>query len=211
MDPHDESAADEWLTLQEASERLGVASSTLRRWGDEGLVPIKRTLGGHRRFSGQAIARLATLPPQVLSNVAPPDPAPAMPWGVDERALAQQDWHARMASHGGPERMRGLGQRLLGLLAQYAARRGDEERFLAEAREVGIAYGTEARASGVSLYETVEAFLFFRTSFAGIGMPIIGVSQPLGPEEAAALHVRVDRFMDTVLLGVIEGYEQPHG
>ena len=46
-----ESTDNEWLSLAEASALLGVAAATLRRWGDAGKVPMKRTLGGHRRFS----------------------------------------------------------------------------------------------------------------------------------------------------------------
>ena len=55
---HD-TALDDWLTLQDASRMLGVATSTLRRWGDAGRVPMKRTLGGHRRFARDVIASLA--------------------------------------------------------------------------------------------------------------------------------------------------------
>ena len=39
--------------------------------------------------------------------------------------------------------MRGLGQRLLGLLIQYINRREDDSRFLNEARAVGLSYGGE--------------------------------------------------------------------
>jgi hypothetical protein len=184
---------------------IGVATSTLRRWGDAGRVPMKRTLGGHRRFPRQAIERLA----ESLAREAAllPAPQPVHGWGIDERELARQDWHARLAVRPGADRMRGLGQRLLGLLIQYINRREDDGRFLIEARAVGASYGHEAQAAGVNMHDTVEAFLFFRSSFSQLAMPLPGIAQPTDLAEAAVLNVRINRFMDGILLGVIAGYE----
>ena len=41
---------DEWLSLREASEKMGVSGATLRAWADQGRVEAYRTPGGHRRF-----------------------------------------------------------------------------------------------------------------------------------------------------------------
>lgn len=200
MTTHEDSGV--WLSLREASQQLGVNTSTLRRWGDEGRVPMRKTLGGHRRFQASAVEQLR--PKQATAAlIAAPHPT----WGVDERELVRQQWHAKLAIHGGAERMRGLGQRLLGLLIQYINRRDDDGRFLLEAGEVGRSYGAGARASDISLHSTVEAFLFFRGAFSQLALPIPGIAQPTDLDAAAALHGRIDRFMDAVLLGLIEGYQ----
>jgi excisionase family DNA binding protein len=205
-------ALDDWLTLQDASEMLGVATSTLRRWGDAGRVPMKRTLGGHRRFARAEIAQLAggsaaraELIPAAPSHPAP-QPAPH-PWGIDSHEMARQEWHARLAARPGADRMRGLGQRLLGLLIQYINRREDDSRFLKEARAVGSSYGGEAHQAQASMHDTVEAFLFFRSSFSELTMPLPGIAQPTDLAEAVALQSRLNRIMDAILLGVIAGYE----
>ena len=39
-----------WLSLRDASGKLGVSPATLRLWADEGRVESYRTPGGHRRF-----------------------------------------------------------------------------------------------------------------------------------------------------------------
>ena len=204
--PHDEA---EWLSLQEASALLGVNTSTLRRWGDSGRVTMKRTLGGHRRFARAAIARLVDAPPP--GTLVPHSSAAAHPphasWTLDSHTLAQQEWHTRFSAGPLTSRMRGLGQRLLGLLIQYINRREDDSRFLVEARAVGESYGRESRAAGVSLHDTVEAFLFFRSAFAQLAMPLPGLAQPTDLAEAAGLHVRLDLFMDAILLGVIAGFD----
>src|SRR3954453_12066263 len=138
-------ALDDWLTLQHASEMLGVATSTLRRWGDAGRVPMKRTLGGHRRFARHEITRLAGGKAPHAELIPAPSPhSSSHAWGIDSHEMARQEWHARLAARPGADRMRGLGQRLLGLLIQYINRREEDSRFIKEARAVGLSYGGEA-------------------------------------------------------------------
>src|SRR5262245_19267946 len=117
---HHEEVGD-WISLQQASDLLGVAVSTLRRWGDSGHVPMKRTLGGHRRFQRAAIERLASgqTADTSLAHAAAPQPG----WSFDTRDLARQEWHTHFTTGPLTDRMRGLGQRLLGLLIQYINRR----------------------------------------------------------------------------------------
>ncbi len=198
---------EEWLSLHEASALLGVTTSTLRRWGDTGRVPMKRTLGGHRRFARAAIVRLVSAPPALARAPAAYAHPPQPNWSFDSRELARQEWHTRFTDSPMAGRMRGLGQRLLGLLIQYINRREDDQRFLHEARAVGASYGEEAQAAAVSLHDTVEAFLFFRSTFSQLALPLPGIAQPTDLAEAAGLHGRLDRFMDAILLGVIAGYE----
>jgi len=51
------------LNISEASELLGVAKSTLRRWETEGkLIPDERTAGGQRRY------KLSSIKPQIARN-----------------------------------------------------------------------------------------------------------------------------------------------
>ncbi len=41
---------DEWLSLSEAAELLGMHPATVRLWADRNELPSRRTNGGHRRF-----------------------------------------------------------------------------------------------------------------------------------------------------------------
>jgi len=42
--------ADEWLTISEAADLLGVSVASLRRWDESGQLPAGRTPGGQRRY-----------------------------------------------------------------------------------------------------------------------------------------------------------------
>ena len=39
------------LNVSEAAAHLGVSAASLRKWSDQGLVPVYRTPGGQRRYS----------------------------------------------------------------------------------------------------------------------------------------------------------------
>lgn len=52
----DEPREGEYLTPSQAARMLHVSPKTIDRWADQGLVPCVVTLGGHRRFSPDAIA-----------------------------------------------------------------------------------------------------------------------------------------------------------
>src|SRR5215469_16104743 len=41
---------DEWLSLRDAAEILGMHPATVRLWADRNELPSRRTSGGHRRF-----------------------------------------------------------------------------------------------------------------------------------------------------------------
>ena len=49
-----------YLTTAEVADILHVSPKTVTRWAREGKLPHSRTLGGHRRYPGEAIRDLAT-------------------------------------------------------------------------------------------------------------------------------------------------------
>ena len=48
----------EWISTKKAMELLGVGSTTVKRWADDGTLASMRTPGGHRRFRRDAVERL---------------------------------------------------------------------------------------------------------------------------------------------------------
>ena len=45
------------LTTREAAAYLGVGTTSIKRWADEGVLDCVRTVGGHRRFTRNALAK----------------------------------------------------------------------------------------------------------------------------------------------------------
>ena len=55
----DHELRERFLLPSEAARLLGVATSTLRRWAEEGKIHSGTTIGGHRRYRESEITRLA--------------------------------------------------------------------------------------------------------------------------------------------------------
>ncbi len=51
-----------WVSTKQATELLGVGSTTIKRWADQGLLAHYRTAGGHRRYRLSTIEALAKHP-----------------------------------------------------------------------------------------------------------------------------------------------------
>ena len=49
---------DGYLLPGEVAELLSVSPKTISRWAQEGKLPCRRTLGGHRRFPESEIRKL---------------------------------------------------------------------------------------------------------------------------------------------------------
>ncbi len=83
--------ADEWLSLSTVADALGVSPSTVRRLADQGVLPGKRTEGGHRRFLRTDVQRLAR-ERQRMPSLRPWDlPPGALPAAAD---LLEQEGRA---------------------------------------------------------------------------------------------------------------------
>jgi excisionase family DNA binding protein len=65
-------ANEKLLSVGEAAEFLGVSTSSLRKWSDQGLVPMYRTPGGQRRYSRADLQRFIE-----SMRESPPGPSPA--------------------------------------------------------------------------------------------------------------------------------------
>ena len=159
-------ADGDWLSLREARSLLDVSDTTLRQWADDGHLRVYRTPGGHRRFLREDVESL-TKAPRPAQEAAGHDSreAPALRRirrRLTQDRVTQQPWFQAVEPEG-HDRMRLFGRRLLSLLMQQPGPRRQRLELLAEARMLGQEYGTEMLERNVSLTDTVEAFVFFRT------------------------------------------------
>ncbi len=99
------------LTVREASDRLGISYSTLKRWIHKGAVRSVRTDGGHHRITEDEVTRLLARPG------APPD-----------RRRRSPRSSGVLVSLSGRNRLRGVVEevRREGILAQVRLRIGDQ-------------------------------------------------------------------------------------
>ena len=186
----------QWISLGQASRLLQVNEATLRQWADNGHLRVYRTPGGHRRFAREDVIAL-THQPQEL-------PSPESREKVEGSALrrirrrlthedvARQSWFQSVEEEG-RDRMRLFGRRLLSLLLQDPQPRRRRQETLDEALMLGHEYGTAMADRAVSLKDTTEAFIFFRTMV---------LDSAKAKTWSQALEVA-----DRVLVGIVESYQ----
>jgi excisionase family DNA binding protein len=197
-----------WLTLGEASRRLGVTPNTLRRWADRGQIPSFTTPGGHRRFPLAAVEALlpanrSRRPPLTTIGASSDHMARAYrkvrPAG---RTRSSESWVSKLTD-GDRAAFRARGMRLVGSLLSHLDAGGSKSLRLAEtdAHE----YGAAAARLGASLADTVESFLHFRKPFVD-ELAALARRRHLDTREATALLADADAALDRILVAVMAGY-----
>ena len=160
---------DPWLALGSAARLVGVGPDTLRRWADSGKVQSYQTPGGHRRFLTSSLEAMINAPRRHrygMERLA--DSAGTMVGELHRRmqrvGYSGQPWQARLSAEQRDD-FRRWGGKTFNLVIEYvaAAKRAERQLLMEEAEKMGALYGAEASRAGLSLAETVEAFLFFRS------------------------------------------------
>ena len=207
------SSGDRWLTINAASELLGVEASTLRRWSDSGKVPVFRTPGGHRRYAEADLRKL------VGAGAALEDRSKVSSQVVTDRSLsAYEDDYLRSVrerrwfraySRDTQEEHRRLGRRLVDLAVRYAMvppAAADRASLLEEGCRIGAHYGRAGADHGLTPAETLEAFLFFRFP---VVREVTGMieEQELAARRAVRVFAEINHFMDQVLIATMEAHE----
>jgi diguanylate cyclase (GGDEF)-like protein/excisionase family DNA binding protein len=150
--------ADATITLGEAAEALGISTSSLRRWADNGRILALRTSGGHRRFPAAEIRRLTaqsatTNRPTVRTVALPGEPLPALAALLGSAAAELAAAGARAIYGGQPGWFSSdTGREQLGLWAVTLAaslRSADHEAALDATRRLSV----QAEYAGTSLLE----------------------------------------------------------
>jgi len=159
---------DEWLSLSEAANILGMHPATVRLWADRNELPSRRTGGGHRRFRRADIeARLH----QVQEAVHKPHPAAHLlvqsvlgrvRFAFTDGTLNTFPWYQNF-NDSAREGYRSLGRRVLELLLHALTDAPTDSELRNQAMQLGTEYGSVTRNSHVPVSDAVRAFLYFRS------------------------------------------------
>lgn len=159
-------AEDEWLSLRQAADLLGMHPATVRLWADRNELPSRRTTGGHRRFRRADIeARLhyeSENKPRPVAQLLVQSVLGRVRFAFTDGTLSAFDWYARF-NDTAREAYRSLGRRVLELLLRSLAGTTAGDELRAEALQLGRAYGSVTRESRVPVADAVRAFLYFRS------------------------------------------------
>ena len=206
---------DPWLALGAASRLVGVGPDTLRRWADSGRVQSYQTPGGHRRFLRSSLEAMINAPPRQRYGMERLSSSTQTMAGELHRRMqrsgyAGQPWQARLDADQRDE-FRRWGQRTFQLVIDYVAatKRNERRLLLEEAEKMGALYGAEASRAGLSLAETVEAFLFFRSPVLDAIVSHLRRRSADVSDVTAAFH-EANAAIDSVLTALVSSHREPH-
>jgi excisionase family DNA binding protein len=208
--------ATDWLSLAEASRILGVSGATLRRWADDGRVPVFTTPGGHRRFSRRTLQHLLPATRRDRPTLAHLGASP------DRIARAYRPRKAKPAAVGLPwldhlsdaDRLefRERGRELLELLVEHldAPDATSAAQKLGEACRLAEGHGRQVATLGASMTEAVQTFIQFRTPFTA-QLASTARRRGLDTREATALLSSAEAAMDQLLVATMTGHSLATG
>jgi excisionase family DNA binding protein len=201
-----------WLTINEACSLLGVDQTTLRRWSDAGKIPVFRTMGGHRRYAEadvQELVRKGMHQPATRGVYAPHPIHPPSPYEAEYlQGARDRQWFSAFDA-ASLEQLRLSGRDLVKLALHYAELEpGDQDRaaLITEGQRIGVIYGHHAHTAGLTVAETVEAFLYFRFPVVLAAGGMVD-NESISPEEVRKIYSDVNQFTDRVLLATVRARE----
>ena len=158
-------AGDDWLSLRQVADMLGMHPATVRLWADRNELPSRRTNGGHRRF------RRADIEAR-LRQEAEPKSHPAaqllvqsvlgrVRFAFTDGTLNTLPCYQHF-NDAARDAYRKLGRRMLELLLHALNESTFSDELRREAVQLGTEYGSITCTSHVPVADAVRAFLYFR-------------------------------------------------
>jgi excisionase family DNA binding protein len=199
----------EWVSLRKAADILGVHPATVRNWSDKGEIPTRRTPGGHRRFNkddllnyAQSQGELQPMEVQVIIQNA----LGSTRMQISEDNLKEVPWYNAMSDNGRAE-MRQQGRRVLDTIRRYVAE-GAPDSMLPEAIALGQDYAEFLCEDDLTLPQAMRGFFYFSDFVINSILTWSELSQPRNSSEWANLLRDVNTFTHTMLLSIVEYYEE---
>jgi excisionase family DNA binding protein len=202
---------NEWVTLGEAAEILGVHPATVRSWADSGDLQSKRTPGGHRRFRRRDLLQWAGSKETSTS----PSEAQLMLQSALGRArlevgdgqLEEFAWYDQF-NETTRQAHRQLGRRLLEALTTYLFTPESRDGIVEEIRAMGAEYACLSIDHAISLPDSVRAFLFFRDLLTESMIQMAELLSLRTPRDWSSRLREVNTITDELLLALIVEYQE---
>ncbi len=143
--------AGEWLNLSKAAILLGVHPSTVRNWSDQGVLPVHRTQGGHRRYLRSEIelwiqSQRADGPTDF--HLVAQTALKSTRFQISEGHLNAESWYRKLGDED-RNQYRKSGRALLQGLINFI--NADGVQASSEAQALGYEYASRGRRCGLSL------------------------------------------------------------
>lgn len=196
---------NEWLSLSDAANLLGVHPSTVRVWSDKGILPVHKTQGGHRRYRRNEILLWAesSFPSKFDANQIMQEIIRNLRIQISEGSLEVESWYQKLDEEARAQ-YRLSGRSIFHGLMNYLASEGKDAET--EAYAIGYEYASRARRYCLSYVDATRAFLFFRNVLVESIIKICSETKMPIPQ-TSELYSKMHQFTDGILISLLQTYE----
>lgn len=200
---------DEWLSLSDAAEMLGVHPSTVRLWSDKGILPVHKTQGGHRRYRRSEISLWAESNSMYRKEAVGPEGmmqeiVKNVRLHISEGRLQEESWYQKLDEDARAQYRQSARSLFQGLMT-YVATNGREAD--SEAYAIGYEYASRARRYSLSYVDAAKAFLFFRDTLVESVIKVYSEAN-IPAKRATEMYTRIHTFTDDILISLLETYSK---
>jgi excisionase family DNA binding protein len=194
------------LTIGEASRILGVSEPTLRQWTDEGKIKAFITPGGHRRYSKPELLKLTGTHRHGIKEIAEKmELTPSLHLQIAQERFAKTLWYKKLDIDS-RRQLGEFGREILNLTITYVTKRRRRDETLTLARKLGNDLGEYLARLGLSLTDSVEAFLLHRAPVMNVFIELTKGGGTLS-EGAIEIIPLVNQLLDEMLLSLVAAYQ----
>ena len=198
---------NDWLSLSDVAGLLGIHPSTVRNWSDQGVLPVHRTQGGHRRYRRGEIelwmqSQRASGPGEM--DLVFQNGLRSMRFQISESHLNEQSWYQKLDDEARDQYRRSGRTLVQGLLAFMASA---DPGAKSEAEALGYEYAARGRRCSLSVVDATHAFLFFRNLLIESMMDAYQAASVRSPVAWSEMFRKITAFTDQILITLLETYE----
>ncbi len=195
------------LSISEASQLLGVSEGALRQWTDECMINAFVTPGGHRRYNEADLNRFMKTHPRILGlkDLV----AELKETAQKHREIGQISLKDRQnkINHEAQEHLANLGRQMLNLIIRYITEPHNREETTELIRNVGRDHGEILSKMGLSLTDSVEAFILHRDPIMNAVTHLIKKREILTGRVIEKIPM-VAHIMDEALVALVATHQQ---
>jgi excisionase family DNA binding protein len=199
------------ISISEASQILGVSEATLRQWTDEGKIGAFITPGGHRRYSRVEIRQFMGLQQRVhgiKDLVAELKGAASLHHDIALANFTNTSWYNKLSKES-QERLAQYGRRLLNLVIKYITEPSKREETIKLVHNTGSDFGEELAKQGLSLVDSLEAFILHRDPVVNSATHLLKRREALNERAVEAIPL-VTHIMDEALVSLVAAHQGNH-
>lgn len=196
------------ISISEASQILGVSEATLRQWTDEGKIKAFITPGGHRRYSKARLRQFMGSSHGVhgiKDLVAKLEDAASYHHEIAGADSSNPSWFSHLSKES-QKRLAQNGRQLLNLVISYVTEPRKRQETIKLAHSVGCDFGKELARHGLSLTDSLEAFILHRNPVTNAATHLLERREALSERTVEAMPL-VTLVMDEALVALVATHQ----